>query len=186
YRDAHERKIFLCPGPIEFHVVRLADLARANISDDSNNFRRGASACHEQGLTNWTFFSENLSRSRLADQHDIGLTGEVVLIEVAPGDNRNAPGLEVSRHRIVGGRNGTLRHRRHMALRTSVESGTVPAGQREIAAHSHAFETRDRAQRLLRPLREARARRFIGIMRLWEGHKGDPEVIRPKAKRLLT
>jgi hypothetical protein len=164
----------------------LADLARANISDYANNFRRGAGACDKQGLTDWIFFPENLSRSCLADQHDVRLTGEIVPIEVAPGDNRNAPGLEVSWHRIMGGRSGTLRHRRHIALRASIESGAVATGEREIAAHGHAFETRDPAQRLLRPLREALARRLIGIARLRKCQERHPEMIGPKAKRLLT
>ena len=74
----------------------------------------------------------------------------------------------------------------NIALRASVESGAVATGEREIAAHGHAFETRDRAQRLLRPLGEALARRLIGIARLRQTSERDPEMIGLEAERLLT
>ena len=47
-----------------------------------------------------------------------------------------------------------------------VKSRTAAAGERKFAAHGRAFETGDRAQRFLSPLRETRPRRFVGITRL--------------------
>ena len=55
-----------------------------------------ARAGHEQGFADRIFVSENFARAGLADQHHVGLIGQIVLIEVAAGEQRNAPGLENS------------------------------------------------------------------------------------------
>ena len=101
--DAKKRKILLSPRTIQFHIVRLGDLARAHITDDTDNLRRRAGAANEKCFPNGIIITENFFRSRLANEQHILMTRPVMLIEVASGQDRNAPGLEVIRRNVVGG-----------------------------------------------------------------------------------
>src|SRR6476660_6893220 len=90
--DAHERKIFLGPGPVEFHLVRLTDFAGAHITHHSDDFGRRRQTRHEEGFPDWIFVPENLARASLADQHHVSPTGDVMFVEIASGEKWNAPG----------------------------------------------------------------------------------------------
>ena len=59
-------------------------------------------------------------------------------------------------------------------------------GEGEITADDRAFETRNRAQRFLNTLREARATGLVGITRLRQRNERNPEMIEPETERLLT
>src|SRR5436305_14633239 len=102
HRDAEERKILLSPGTIQFDIVRLDDLARAHITDHPDNLRWRAGAANEKCLSNGIFVTENLLRSCLADEQHILMIRPVALIEIASGQNRNTPGLEVIGGDVVG------------------------------------------------------------------------------------
>src|SRR6476660_5505893 len=102
YRDAEKRKSLLSPGTIQFYIVRVGDLARAHIADDTDNLRRRAGAANEKCFPNGIIITENLLRSRLADEHHILMIRPVVLIEIAPGQDWNTPRLEVIGGDIVG------------------------------------------------------------------------------------
>src|SRR5207247_11120323 len=105
--NAEERKALLRPRPVEFYVVRLRDLARAHVADDADDFRRRTVTADEQRLADRTFAPENLLRAALADQDHVLATGDVMLIEIAPGQKRNAKSLEVMRYNVVEAGGGT-------------------------------------------------------------------------------
>src|SRR5258705_779492 len=101
YRDAEKRNILLSPGTIQFHIVRVSDLARAHIADDTDNLRRRTGTANEKCLPNGIIVTENLFRSGLADEHHILMIRPVALIEIPPGQDRDAPCLEVIRSNVV-------------------------------------------------------------------------------------
>src|SRR2546427_4634772 len=101
HRDAKKRKILLSPGTIQFHIVQVRDLARAHIADDTDNLRWRAAAANEKCFPNRIIVTENLLRSRLADEHHILMIWPVMLIEIAPGQDWNTPRLEVIGRNIV-------------------------------------------------------------------------------------
>src|SRR5689334_7397027 len=102
YRDAEKRKILLSPGTIQFDIVRLDDLARAHIADNTDNLSRRAGAANEKRFPNGIIITENLLRSRLADEQHILIIRPVALIEISSGQDRNTPGLEVIGGDVVG------------------------------------------------------------------------------------
>src|SRR3954471_2745740 len=99
--DTHEREILLRPGPIEFHLVRLTDSARAHIADHPNDLGRRRLASHEKSFADWIFVSENFARAGLADQQHVGMALKVVFIKVASGKKGNAPGAQKTRHKVM-------------------------------------------------------------------------------------
>src|SRR5437588_3332383 len=114
--NAEERKALLRPRPVEFYVVRLRDLARAHVADDADDFRRRAVTADEQRLADRTFAPENLLRAALADQDHVLAIGDVMLIEIAPGQKRNAKGLEVIRCNVVEDGGRTFVDRENLAV----------------------------------------------------------------------
>src|SRR6266478_5717205 len=98
------------------YIVRLRDLARAHVADDADDFRRRAVTADEQRLADRIFAPENLLRAALADQDHVLAAGDVMLIEIAPGQERNAKGLEVIRCNVVEDGGGTFVDRDNLAL----------------------------------------------------------------------
>src|SRR5437879_2347227 len=98
----------LRPRPVEFYIVRLRDLARAHVGDDADDFRRRAVTADEQRLADRIFAAENFLRAALADQDHVLAASDVVLIEIAPGQKRNAKGLDVIRCNVVEDGGGTF------------------------------------------------------------------------------
>src|SRR6266480_3494923 len=112
--DAEERKALLRPRPVEFYIVRLRDLARAHVADDADDLRWRAITADEQRFADRIFAPENLLRAALADQDHVLAAGDVVLIEIPPGQKRNAKGLEVIRCNVVEDGGGTLVDRENL------------------------------------------------------------------------
>ena len=52
---------------------------------------------------------------------DIGMIGDVLLVEIAAGQERNAQSAEPSRHDVIGGRAFAFRDGRNIAFRARVE-----------------------------------------------------------------
>src|SRR5207247_11142400 len=119
--NAEERKALLRPRPVEFYIVRLRDLARAHVADDADDFRRRAVTADEQRLADRIFATENLLRTALADQDHVLAAGDVVLIEIAPGQKRNAKGLEVIRFNVVEDAGRALVDREDLAVGPSIK-----------------------------------------------------------------
>src|SRR6266481_1196424 len=114
--DAEERKALLRPRPVEFDIVRLCDLARAHVADDADDLRWRAVTADEQCLADRIFVAENFLRAALADQDHVLAAGDVVLIEIAPGQKRNTPGLDVIRCNVVEDSSGALVDRENLAV----------------------------------------------------------------------
>ena len=90
--DAEERKALLRPGPVEFYIIGLADFARAHIANDADDLGRHAVTADKQRFADGIFVAENLLRAALADEdHVLADPGDVVFVEIAPGQKRNAP-----------------------------------------------------------------------------------------------
>ena len=94
HRHGQERKIFLRPGAIKFHLVALRHALRAHIADHADNFSRHAAARGKQDFPDRIFVPENFARAGLANQHHILMIHEIMLVEIASGEQRNAPGLK--------------------------------------------------------------------------------------------
>ena len=82
----------------------------------------------------------------------------IVLIEVATGQNRNSPGAEKSRLQIVRWRAFAFADRRDVAFRSRVKCRTGATEERKITAERCVLESRCFAQRALQLLAETRAR----------------------------
>src|SRR6266513_2385554 len=119
--DAEERKALLRPRPVEFYIVRLRDLARAHVADDANDLRWRAVTADEQRLADRIFAPENLLRTALADQDHVLAANDVMLIEIAPRQERNAKGLEVIRCNVVEDGGGTLVDRENLAVAARIK-----------------------------------------------------------------
>ena len=106
-------------------------------------------------------------------------------MEGAAGEERNAPGLEGARRNVVRRRSGTLVDGQNVAVGPGVERA-VAAGEWDIAAQADLFETGHGLEGRVELLREPGARRDVGIRRGRQGDETDPEILRPKAKVLVT
>src|SRR4029450_13045123 len=114
--DEPERKILLRPGPIEFHPGRFDHTLRTHVADNADDVRGRTRAGDQQRLSDRVLVGEDLLCTGLADQHDVLATREVVFVEVATGQHRNAPGLEVAGSDVVTRSRGTLVHRRNLEV----------------------------------------------------------------------
>ena len=100
-----------------------------------------------------------------------------MLVEITSGQNGNAPGPEIIRRNIVAGRRGALVDRQNLAIGPRIECIAACAGQeRNVRADGSAFEPGNGAQCSQRLLREMLPRVEIGILRLRQGDKTDPDV----------
>ena len=113
------------------------------------------------------------------------MIGHVVFVKVAARQNRNAPGLEISRRDIVRRRGRALRDGQHVALRPGVKC-LVPARQRKIAADRRALESGNGFQRLVDLIAKTGARGEIRILRRRQRDKTDPEILRFKSEIGVT
>ena len=101
----------------------------------------------------------------------------IVLIEIAPSQNWNAPRLEIIRSNIVARGRGTLIHRQNLTVRARVKSCTASAGEQwDVAADCRALESWNRVQRSESLFHEMLARGWIGILRLRQRNQADPEI----------
>src|SRR5438128_3356981 len=114
--NAEKRKALLRPRPVEFYIVRLRDLARAHVADDADDLCWRAVTADEQRLADRIFAPENLLRTALADQDHVLAANDVMLIEIAPRQERNAKGLEIIRCNVVEDGGGTLVDRENLAV----------------------------------------------------------------------
>ena len=122
----------------------------------------------EQCLADRVLVRENFFRAGLADEDHVLMSIDIVLIEIAAGENRNSPGPEKSRCQIVRWRAFAFADRRDVAFRSRVKCRTGATEEREITAERGVLESRRFAQRVLQSLPETRARCHIGISRLRE------------------
>ena len=142
--DVNEWKVFLRPRPIKFHTRRLGHSDRAHIADDSDNFARHT-RLDEQSLSDWILARINFFRTGLTDQTNLLSVGGVVLIELAAGQKRHSPGLEISGRNVVTRRDRAFLDWRNIAIAARIKSATA-ASQRNIAADGRALETGNIAQ----------------------------------------
>src|SRR4029077_835754 len=144
--DVNEWKVFLCLRQIKFHFWQFSDTLRTHVADNSNDFHGSAEAGHKQRLADGIFVGENFLRSRLADQTNVPPSGDIVFVKITPGNERNSPGLQISRRDIVTRRRGPAFGWGHLAICASVK-GTISTVKRNIAADCGVFDTGCVAQR---------------------------------------
>src|SRR6266403_988758 len=178
--DAEERKALLRPRPVEFHVVGLGNLSRAHVADDADDLRRRAVTADEQRLADRIFAAKNLLRTGLADQDHVLTAVDVVLIEIAPGQKRNAKGPEVIRCNVVEDGGGTLVDGENLAVGPRIKRVAYAGwNQRNVRAHRRALDTRRVAQCGQSSFRESLPPAEIWVARLRQSHKADPEILAP-------
>src|SRR6266436_9651766 len=110
-------------------VIGLCDFTRAHISDHADDLRWNARTADEQRFPERIFVAENFLRAALADDNDVLPIGCVVFIEVAAGEKRNAPCLEVLWRDVVGGRGGAFIDRQDLAIGARVQEVAARGGE---------------------------------------------------------
>src|SRR5205085_508662 len=185
--NAEERKIFLGPCPIKFDVVRLADFARADIADHTDDFSRHTGAADKQRLADRILTAKKLLRAALANQDYLRTIGGVVFVETASGQKRNSPRLQIIRRDIMAGGGGALIDREDFAVRPGVKHVAAGAGEKgNVGAQARALQTGDITQSGERLFGEALARAEIGIARIRQGDEAEPNIVRAIADILLA
>src|SRR4029077_3050851 len=101
----------------------------------------------------------------------------VVLIEIASCQNRNAPGLKITGRNIVARGPRPLFHRPDLAGSARIKRRVTAADQqRNIAADSDTFKTRNRSQRSEQLFYEALPRPDIRILCRRQGYEANPNI----------
>ena len=101
HRDGEERKILLRERPVKFHVVMLIEPNRTHIADHPDDLDWHTPARDEQRLADRIFVAENRLRSGCADENYVWMIGDVLLIEIAAGEERNAERAKPSRCDVI-------------------------------------------------------------------------------------
>src|SRR5215831_17401575 len=94
------------------------------------------------------------------------MIGGIVLIEIASCQNRNAPGLEITRRNVVAWGRRPLVHRQHLAISTRIKRRISAAASQQwnIPANSYTLKTWNRSQRGEQSLYETLTRPEIRIL----------------------
>src|SRR5262252_6827018 len=101
----------------------------------------------------------------------------IVLIKIASCQNRNAPGLKITRRNVVARGRCPLVHRQDLAVSTRIKRGITSADQqRDIAGDSDTFKTWNRSQRGEQLLYEALTRLDIRILCRRQSNEANPNI----------
>src|SRR5262249_53590904 len=104
---------------------------RADIADHADDLHRHAAARDQQCLSNWVLIAEQHLCTRLADDDYVWVIHEILLVEVTPGQQRNAESVEPSRHEIIRWRAFAFRDRRNVTFCFRVKGRTGAASERK-------------------------------------------------------
>src|SRR4029077_14088259 len=165
--DVNEWKVFLCPRQIKFHFGQFSDALRTHVADNSNDLHGSAEAGYKQRLADGIFVGKNFLRSRLADQTNVPASGDIVFVKITPGNERNSPGLQISRRDIVTRRSGPAFGWGHLAICAGVK-GAIPTVKRNIAANCSVFDTWRVTQRGNCSLDKTLTRGLVWVLRDWQ------------------
>src|SRR3977135_3859566 len=102
--------------PIKFHVFWLVEPHRAHIPHYSHDLDAHAPARDEQRFADRILIAENRLRAGSANQDDVRMIGNVLLVEVAAGEERNSEGPQPAGSNVVRRRPFALRDWRNVAF----------------------------------------------------------------------
>src|SRR5205823_12794707 len=170
---------------IKFHAGSFIHPNRADIADDADDLVGHAETADEQGFADWIFVGINFFRAGLTDQANFLRVGGVMLIEFAPREQWNSPGLEITGGNIVARPIGAFLDRRNFVISARVERA-IAAVQRNIAANSRVFDPWDIAQRVERLFCETLPRRRIHILGDGQCDRTGPKILGMESNILLS
>ena len=93
-------------------------------------------------MANRIFVAVKFARAFLTNQNHVWAAFDIVRVDVASGQQWNAPGLEKARHDIVRRRGGAFIEWRNSSFGTSVKNSAT-ASEWDIAADAYIFKTRN-------------------------------------------
>ena len=133
---------------------RRVQARAAHVGDDADDLRRQLSHAGDQGAADRILAGKVPARERLVDDHDVRHARAVALVEVAPGANRNAERLEVSRRHEMTIRVRPLAHRRQRPAHHRDRRRRLSAGERHAIGQRRRRRAGQRRQALIELLVE--------------------------------